>query len=111
MLDFVKTYDEQMGSRSWIPKLAQIFAEQGLVATSLHRFPLPPELYQYDTDCVFGVYEEVSRKVLDPKGQGEGEKLRNLISAAYLDSRQGVAICHDKIVVIGQKPKEKSYKL
>ena len=34
----------------------------------------------------------------------KGEELRKLIAAAYVDSQQGVAICHDKVVVVGQKP-------
>lgn len=85
--------------------LGDIFAEQGLLRPKLYRFPLPPELYRYDTDNVLAVYEEISRKVLDRRSKQDGEELRKLISVAYLDSQQGVAISHDKVVVIGQKPK------
>ena len=53
---------------------------------------------------MLAIYEEISRKVLDRRDKEEGEKLRKLISVAYADSQQGVAICHDKVVVVGQKP-------
>ncbi|KAI4232071.1 MAG: hypothetical protein LQ349_005224 [Xanthoria aureola] len=104
MLDFVRPFDLTMGLRTWVPSLAKILAAQGLVDSRLDRYPLPPEFYQYDTDNVFGVYEEISKKVLDKRGKGEGDKLRKLIAAAFVDSRKGVAISHDKVVVTGRKP-------
>ena len=55
---------------------------------------------------MLAIYEEISRKVLDRRSKEDGERLRKLISVAYVDSQQGVAICHDKVVVVGQKPKE-----
>ena len=91
---------------SWVSALADTFAAQGLLEPKLYRYPLPPELYRYDTDNVLSIYEEISRKVLDRSNRGEGEELRKLISAAFINSQQGVAICHDKVVVVGQKPGE-----
>ena len=89
---------------SWVSALADTFAAQGLLEPRLYRYPLPPELYRYDTDNVLAIYEEISRKVLDRMDKEKGEELRKLIAAAYVDSQQGVAICHDKVVVVGQKP-------
>ena len=122
VLDFVRPFDDMMGPRtcvpsplsitsthtvrSWVSALANTFAAQGLLEPRLYRYPLPPELYRYDTDNVLSIYEEISRKVLNRRDKGEGERLRKLISAAFVDSQQGVAICHDKVVVVGQKPRE-----
>ena len=86
--------------------LADTFAAQGLSEPRLYRYPLPPELYRYDTDNVLSIYEEISKKVLDRQEKGKGEELRKLISAAFVDTQKGVAICHDKVVVVGQKPRE-----
>lgn len=91
---------------SWVSALGDIFAAQGLLRPRLYRFALPPELYRYDTDNVLSIYEEISRKILDRRDKRDGEELRKLISVAYVDSQQGVAICHDKVVVVGQKPEE-----
>lgn len=91
---------------SWVSALANYFTAEGLQRPMLHRYPLPPELYRYDTDNVLAVYEEISRKVLDRRGRGEGEELRRLIAAAFVDARMGVAVCHDKVVVVGRKPVE-----
>ena len=55
---------------------------------------------------MLSIYEEISRNLLDRRGKGEGEELRKLIAAAFEDTQQGVAICHDKVVVVGQKPRE-----
>ena len=85
--------------------LADAFAAQGLLEPRLHRYPLPPELYRYDTDNVLSIYEEISRKLLNKVNKAKGEELRKLIAAAFVDTQQGVAICHDKVVVVGQKPR------
>ncbi|MCJ1383156.1 hypothetical protein MMC17_006269 [Xylographa soralifera] len=99
LLDFVKPFDDIMGPRTWVSALADAFMVQGLINSRLYRYPLPPELYRFDTDNVLAMYEEISRKLLDRRGKGEEEKPRKLISAAFIDTQKGVAICHDKSLV------------
>ena len=95
-----------MASPSWVSGLADSFAAQGFLQPRLYRYPLPPDLYRYDTDNVLLIYEEISKKLLDRQEKGKGEELRKLIAAAFVDVQKGVAICHDKVVVVGQKPPE-----
>ncbi len=65
---------------------------------------MPPEYLRYDTDKSLTSYEEFSRTILDSKGEGEGERLRELVEKASRECQKGVAITADLIVAVAQKP-------
>ena len=68
------------------------------------RFEMAPEYLRYDTDKCLTAYEEFSRTVLDPRGKGEGEHLRELVEKAFQECRNGVAITADMVVAVARKP-------
>ena len=88
---------------SWIGNLASIFSENDLLDTALHRVALNQAYAKYDSDKTFTSMEEISYKVLDPLGNGEGHHLRQLIGRAFEEYQTGVAIPVEMVVAIGRK--------
>ena len=59
---------------------------------------------KFDSDKSLSTYEDFSLAVLDRKGTGEGERLRELISKAFIECRRNnVGITTDMIVAVGRK--------
>ena len=59
---------------------------------------------KFDSDKSLSSYEEFSLAVLDRKGTGKGERLRELISKAFIECRMNnVGITTDMIVAVGRK--------
>ena len=69
----------------------------------LHRSWSRPERRRYEPEKAFLTYGELSRKVLDSLGRGEGDVLRMLIFDASTECKGGVAILSDKVIAIGRK--------
>ena len=65
---------------------------------------MPRAYVKMDNDKNLVGYEEFSRKVLEPRGKGEGSKVRELLGEAALECRRdGVAFFCDMVVVVGRK--------
>ena len=47
--------------------------------------------------------EEISHKILDPLGNGQGQHLRDLIGKAFEECQNGVSIPVEMVVAIGRK--------
>ena len=77
-----------------------------MVNVSFERFKMAPEYLRYETDKSFTSYEEFSRTILDRKGGGEGERLRELVEKAYVECQKGVALTTDMVVAVARKPQE-----
>ena len=62
-----------------------------------------PEYRRYDSDKSLAGYEEFCRTVLDPRGKGEGQQLREILEKAFEECKKGVAIIADMVVAVGRK--------
>ena len=64
------------------------------------------EYLRYDFGKFLTAYEEFSRTVLDAKGEGEGEgqRLRELVDKAFGECERGVATTADMVVAVARKP-------
>ena len=88
---------------SWVGELSNLFTNEGLNQATLDRYEMSPEYRRYDNDKCLTGYEEFSHTVLDPRGKGEGEHLRELIKSASQECQKGVCMTADMVVVVGQK--------
>lgn len=65
---------------------------------------MPLSYARYDNDKSLSAVEEFSRVVLDPRGQGEGDRLRTMIEKASVECQKGVAVSTDMVVAVGMTP-------
>ena len=70
---------------------------------------MAPEYLRYDTDKCLTAHEEFSRTVLDHRGKGDGEHLRELVEKASQECRNGVVITADIEVAIFSEAKGVTY--
>ncbi|KAL8722224.1 MAG: hypothetical protein Q9225_001269 [Loekoesia sp. 1 TL-2023] len=104
LFDYVSKWEDALGPKEWIADLPKIYTSQGLESVSFERFVMPPEYLRYDTDKSLTAYEEFSHTILDRRGQGEGEQLRDLVNKAAQECRNGVAMTVDLVVAVARKP-------
>ena len=72
--------------------------------TALDRVLMSQASASFHSDNSLSTYEEFSFAVLDSKGNGEGEKLREKISKAFEECRKNkVALSTDMVVAVGRK--------
>ena len=94
-----------LGIISWVPHLPQYFenARFTSVTHSIHSYP--PGLRMPFTQCNLLAIEEVSYTSHDnSRDDSSGSKLRSLLEEAFQESREGVAIVWNPIVVVGRRP-------
>ena len=93
-----------MSGHSWIGDLGLHLEKSGFVDTHLDRVPMSQASAGFHSDKSLATYEEFSFAVLDGKGTGEGDKLREKISKAFEECRkQKLAISTDMVIATGRK--------
>ena len=89
---------------SWIRDLSLHLEKSGFVDTNLDRVPMSQASASFHTDKSLSTYEEFSFAVLDGKGNGEGEELREKISRAFEECRKHkLAISTDMVIAFGRR--------
>ena len=88
---------------SWVSRLHQTFAENGLQKVLVDRQPHSKESLTFLLDAFMVASEEISHNLLDKIGGGQGDVARGLI-AEVAENRETTAFHLDRVTTIAQKP-------
>lgn len=88
----------------WVPGLARICGENGLLDAQTSRYRVPSEIGIAFCQTQFGAYEEISRASMDNSSpDAKGPQLRALIEKAQVELRAGVWLDHILEVTVARK--------
>ncbi|KAJ2985775.1 hypothetical protein NUW58_g5352 [Xylaria curta] len=85
----------------WVPDLPGIFSESGLVDVEVDRRDTPPHLAYMMHENGLIMHELIARKT---QNEEMAKQLKELLSLAVDETKQGAYITTDRYTIIGKKP-------
>lgn len=90
---------------SWVPRLREIFDEQGVLESCTHHYQTSPQVLFFLTPMQLLVSEEYSHATLDNSGpDAKGPQRRALLQEAAREMQEGVGLNFIIEVTTGRKP-------
>jgi hypothetical protein len=100
LMTLLKSQDPRLNP-TWVPDLAQIFTDRGLVDVDADVHTTPPHWAYLMHECGLIMHELIARKM----GKSEmGDEVRRLVPLAVEETRKGAYLVTTKYAVTGRKP-------
>ncbi|KAF3009094.1 hypothetical protein E8E14_009141 [Neopestalotiopsis sp. 37M] len=100
LMTLLKSQDPRLNP-TWVPDLAGIFADRGLVDVDADVHTTPPHWAYLMHECGLIMHELIARKM----GNSEmGDEVRRLVPLAVEETRKGAYLATTKYAVTGRKP-------